>query len=282
MALTTIQQISRWYEGYKTVDVSFTKEIVKAIGLEPRHVYLKCLGEQWPCVIYSTSFAGAKIIATSKTNFTEKLQKANSLVSLRFSFRMEGKVDPVSFFIQGRVMGCAPYTQSGSELQFMTIEYTQQPPDDLIDILGQVLEANASASRRREDRVLLTPDMMRKMSLLTKDTIISVQGVPRKCIIRDLSFSGAKIIIMGLARFLVDKECNLRIDFEEPRENVDIKGSIIRFEEVEGRKDLAAVAVSFDEALLPLSYKIHLNACLSQTRPSRLEEDPGLKASPLA
>lgn len=275
MAITTSQQISRWYEVFRTIDVTLTKEIMKATGLDPRNVYLKCVGEQWPCVIYSTSFSGAKLIASSKTALTDKIKKANNLVSVRFSFRIEGKVDPVSFFVQGRVSGFAPYNQGGGDLQFMTVEYTQRPPDDLIDILGTVMEANVSAVRRREDRVLVSADSMRRIGLLTKDTVIYVQGVPRKCIIRDLSFGGAKIIIVGLARFLVGKDCVLRLDLDEPRESLELKGSIVRFEDVEGRKDLAAVAIRFDEAALPLSYKIHLNAYFAQARPTRAETEGG-------
>jgi hypothetical protein len=268
MAITTSQQISRWYDVFKTIDVTLTKEIMKATGLDPRNVYLKCVGEQWPCVIYSTSFSGAKLIASSKSALTDKIKKANNLVSVRFSFRIEGKTEPLSFFVQARVIGYAPYNQGGGDLQFMTVEYTQRPPDDLIDILGTVMEANISAVRRREERVLVSQDSMRRIGLMTKDTVIFVQGVPRKCIIRDLSFGGSKIIIVGLARFLVGKECILRLDMDDPRESLDIKGSIVRFEDVEG---LAAVAIRFDDATMPLSYKIHLNGFFAQARPNRTE-----------
>jgi hypothetical protein len=266
MSITTSQQIAKWYELYRTIDVTLTKEIIKATGFEPRHVYLKCVGEQWPCVIYSTSFAEAKVVASSKAALLEKIKQANNLLSLRFSFQTEEKGDPVSFFITGKATGFAPYTQEGGDLQFMTIEYTQRPPDDLIEILGKLLEANINSARRRDDRILLTPDSMRRIGLVSKNSVIFVQGVPRKCIIRDLSFYGAKIIIVGLARFLVNKECLLRLELDDPRENIDIKGTIVRNEDVEGRKDLAAVALHFDEAAVPLAYKMHINEYLGQIR----------------
>jgi Tfp pilus assembly protein PilZ len=266
MSITTSQQISNWYELYKAIDVTFTKEIIKATGFEPRHVYLKCVGEQWPCVIYSTSFAGAKIVASAKPALLEKLKRANNLVSLRFSFRLEEKSDPVSFFITGRATGFSPYSQGGGDLQFMNIEYTQRPPDDLIDIMGKLLEANINSTRRREERILLSPDAMRRINVLSKNSVIFVQGVPRKCILRDLSFSGVKIIIVGLAKFLVGKECFIRLEMDEPREIIDIKGKIVRHEDVEGRKDLAAVAIHFDDDSVPMSYKMHINDYLSQTR----------------
>lgn len=280
MSITTSQQIAKWYELYRTIDVTFTREIIKATGFEPRHVYLKCVGEQWPCVIYSTSFSGAKIVASAKATLLEKIKKANNLVSLRFSFQVEEKGDPVSFFVNGRATGFSPYSQAGADLQFMNIEYTQRPPDDLIEIVGKLLEANINSTRRHDDRVLLTPDSMRRIGLLSKNTVIFVQGVPRKCIIRDLSFYGAKIIIVGLARFLVNKDCLIRLELDEPREILDIKGTIVRYEDVEGRKDLAAVAIHFDEASVPLSYKIHINDYLGQTRQGQAEGEAS--ASPQA
>lgn len=272
MSITTSQQITKWYELYKTIDVTFTKEIIKATGMDPRRVYLKCVGEQWPCVIYSTSFAGAKLVISAKPALLEKIQKANNVVSVRFSFKLEDKADPVSFFITAKAMGYAPYTQSNGDLQVMSVEYTQRPPDDLIDIMGKLLEANINSTRRGDERILLTPDAMRRISILSKNTVIFVQGVPRKCIIRDLSFSGTKLIIVGIAKFLVGKECLVRFEMDEPREVLDIKGEIVRHEDVEGRKDLAAIAVHFDEATVPMSYKMHINDYMSQTRQGQREE----------
>jgi hypothetical protein len=274
MSIATSQQISKWFDLYKAIDVTFTKEIIKATGLDTRGVYLKCVGEQWPCMLYVGSFAGAKVITSSKAALNDRIKVANNMVSLRLSFRLADKADPMSFFIGAKVAGFAPYAQGGGDLQFASLAYTQQPPDDYIEIMGRLLEANINSARRREDRILLNPDAMRRMCLVTKDCVVYVQGVPRKCILRDLSFSGAKAIIVGLAKFLVGKECALRIEMEEPRETMEIKGSIVRYEEVEGRKDLTAIAIHFDDQAVPMSFKMHVNDCLSQQRPTRGEESP--------
>jgi hypothetical protein len=271
MSITTSQQIGRWFELYKTIDVTYTKEIIKATGLETRGIFLKCVGEQWPCVIYSSSFSGAKIIVSSRQALNEKISKANNAVSLRFSFKLPEKVDPVSFFIGGKATGFAPYQAGTGDLQFATMQYTQRPPDDFIEILGRLLDANINSQRRREERILLNPDSMRKICLVTKESLVFVQGVPRKCILRDLSFSGAKAIIVGLAKFLVDKECSLRVELDEPRESLDVRGTIVRYEDVEGRKDLTAIAIHFDEKAVPMTFRMHINDYLSQLRQGRGE-----------
>jgi len=281
MAITTSQQISKYYETFKTIDVTFTKEVIKTTALQPQQVCLKCIGEQWPCVIYSTSFAGAKILASAKSALGERIKRANNMVSLRFSFRFTDKADPMAFFVSGKVTGFAPYAQSNGELQFINILYTQRSPDDLIEILGRLLEANVNSARRREERILLTVDTMRRIGLLSKDSFVFIQGVPRKCIMRDISFSGAKIILVGLAKFLVDKDCILRMEFDDPRETLDIKGKAIRYEDVEGRKDLTAVAIKFYEPLVPMNYKIHVNDYITQIRGAKKEEGGDSPSDPV-
>jgi hypothetical protein len=58
---------------------------------------------------------------------------------------------------------------------------------------------------------------------------------------------------------------------DEPRESLDIRGTIVRYEDVEGRKDLTAIAVHFEEKAVPMTYRMHINDYLSQMRQSRTE-----------
>jgi hypothetical protein len=151
-------------------------------------------------------------------------------------------------------------------MAIFTLQFTQRPPDDLIEILGRILDANVNSAKRREDRIIITPDTSRKLNL-TKESSIFIQGVPRHCILRDVSFSGARIIMMGVAKFLVDKEAILKIDFEDPRESFLLKGKFIRSEVVEGRKELVSLALLYDESVVPMGYKIRINDYLTQVRP---------------
>jgi hypothetical protein len=271
MGVATSQQLVKYYELYKAIDVTFTKEIIKATGLVTSQVYLKCVGETWPCVVYSTSFAAARIIINAKSGLYEKIQKANNLVSLRFSFKESDKVDPFMFFVAGRVTGFAPYGGS-ADIAMMTMSFTQRPPDDLIEIMGRLMDANINSTKRREERILLTTESVRRLHLLSKETAIFIQGVPRRCIVRDISFSGAKIIMVGVAKFLMEREASLRLDFDEPRESYLIKGKLVRAEDVEGRKDLVALAIFFSDQTLPMNYKLRINDYITQSRAENRSE----------
>jgi hypothetical protein len=79
--------------------------------------------------------------------------------------------------------------------------------------------------------------------------------------------------MMGVAKFLVNKDVALRVDFDEPRESFLIRGTFIRSEMVEGRKDLVALAMEFTEKLVPMGFKIRINEYLDRAKASEIIED---------
>ena len=274
MGLITSQKITTLYERFKSIDVTFTKEILQVTGLITNQVYVKCVGDFWPCVIFSSSFEGAKIVANTKSGIMKKLELANNMVSLRFCFRSPDTGNPVTFFVNSKAVGSSAYGDSADTAIF-SLQFTQRPPDDLIEIMGRILEANINSAKRKDERILITPDSIRRLNLSNKESVIFIQGVPRHCILREISFSSAKLIMVGVEKFLVDKEASLRIDFEEPRESVIIKGKFTRAEPVEGRKELVALVHVFDESIVPMGYKLRINDFVSQVRAdNRVNEDP--------
>ena len=275
MGILTSQKISDYYERFKAIDVTFSREIIQVTGLIPNQVYLKCVGDFWPCVIFSSSFQGAKIVANIKSGILQKLERANNMVSLRFCFKNADTGNPVSFFINTKSTGYSPYGGS-KDVALFALQFAQRPPDDLIEIMGRILDANVNSAKRREERITITPDSSRKLNMASKESAVFIQKVPRHCILRDISFSGAKIIMMGVAKFLVEKPAALRIDFEDPRESFLLQGKFIRAEAVEGRKELVALVILFNENTVPMGFKIRLNDYLSQVR----AEDRGSERAP--
>jgi hypothetical protein len=265
MGVLTSQKITVYYEKFKNIEVTFSKEIIQVTGLVTQQVHLKCVSDFWPCVIYSSSFQGAKVVINIKSGIIQKLQQANNLVSLRYCFKNAETGNPVTFFVSARTAGQAPYGGS-QDVAIVSLQFTQRPPDDLIEIMGRLLDANVNSAKRRAERILITVDSQRRLGLVSKETAVFIQGVPRRCILRDISFSGAKLIMMGVAKFLVDKEAALKVEFDDPRENFFLKGKFVRSEDVEGRKELVALAINLDESIIPMAYKIRINNYISQVR----------------
>jgi hypothetical protein len=269
--MVTSQKIANYYDRYKTIDVTFTREILKVTGIITQQVYLKCGGDFWPCVVFSISFEKAKVVATIKSGILNKLQEAHGVGSLRLAFKSADSTAPVAFFINIKVAGTSPYGTNG-DMALFTLQFTQRAPDDLVAIMGRVLDANVSFHQRREERINLTVDVLRKLNVMATESAVFIEGVPRRCILRDLSFSGAKVVMMGVAKYLVNKDISLRVDFQDPRESFLMAGKFVRSENVEGRKDLIALGIRYTENLIPMGYKIRINDYLSSQIRSDLNE----------
>ena len=269
MAMITSQQLTKYYDQYRTTEVVFTKDIIRTLAMDPRQLYIKCSEGQWPCIINSTSFSGARIIIGTKGGaYQQMVKKDPPVMSLRFCFyQQDGQT--LSFFISCKVTKLMPYMNS-NDLAIVSLDYTQRPPDDLIEMLGNLLDANINAVKRKDERIPINQDSRRKLGIPKDECIITVQGVPRHCILRDITFGGAKVVILGIAQFLKGKEVQMSLEFEDPHEVIQLKGTIVDIAAVEGRKDIVAASIQFAEQTVSLSYKIHINNYLTTARKNDL------------
>lgn len=277
MAMTNATLLTKYYETYKDTEIAFSKDIIKAVALDPRQIYLKCTEGQWTCIINSMSFSLARIIIGTKGAAYEKLTKPNppAGLSLRLCFyRQDGQ--QLSLFLSCKVREIVPYMNS-KDLAIVTLAYTQRPPEDLIEKMGRLLEANDNAVKRKDDRIPITPDSCRKLGIPKEECMAVIQNVPRRCILRDISFGGAKIIVLGMAKYLMNQAVQISLEFDDPHEVIQLKGTIIGTAEVQGRKDMVVANIKYDEATLSLSYKIHINNYLIMARKEDL--NPQLQAA---
>lgn len=265
MALVTAQQLQDYYDHYRDSELTFTKDIIGILKVDPRQIYVKCNGNQWPCIINSTSLMACRIIVGIKGGaYSQLSQKDTGSVSVRFCFTDSDK-QVISFFVNGRVSDIKPFMNS-AELAIITISFTQRPPDDLIERLGSLLDANANAMRRKDERIILNPDVKRKLGLAKEEAIVQIQGVPRHCIIRDLSFGGVKLIMVGIQKYVENQQALLQMRFEDPAEVIQVGGVVVASSPVEGRKDILMVSVKFGDKTVPIAYRIRINNYLVNLR----------------
>lgn len=269
MGIATTQQLTKYYDVYRDTELTFTKDIIRALNLDPRQIAVKTKDGQWPCIINSTSFMNAKIIIGTKSEaFKSLAAKESPVAQLRFFFTSPSG-EQITFYVAGKVESISPYANS-QDMAIVSLLYTQRPADDLLEIVGRLLDANSNAVRRREERIAINADSKRKLGIVKEETVLTVQNVPRHCILRDLSFCGAKVILVGISQFLMNKDAILSIDFDEPQETVQIRGTIVSAEPLEGKKNISSASIKFDENLMPLSYKLHLNDFFTQIRKTQL------------
>lgn len=273
--MVTSQQLNKFYDQYNEVEVTFTKQVNQVLKLQPKHVFIKCLAETFPCIIYSTSMREAKVIANLRASSFQALRQANNAVALRFCFERSEKSDPLSFFIAAKVSGYTNYNKSSPDLYFLSMEYTHRPPDDLIEMLGELLEANSNARRRKEVRIDINPASMKSMGLESKEAIITIEGQQTRCILRDLSFSGAKVLIYGRVEALVNRPAVLYLSFADQNQPIILAGKVLRVDVVANREDIGTIGILFEEDKVPMNYNMSINSYLRLHRYALPPEQPG-------
>jgi len=267
MAFVTNQQLDTYYDKYKKIDVTFTKDVTKSLRMVQNQIHLKYKGGQRSCVIYSSSLCGSKIIIVLSNKLLMKLQTMK-LVYLRYCFQKEDANDIISFIVQSRIVG---FTQYGNneEVYFAQLEYIHRPPDALIEILGAMLDANVNAKRRKEERIIIDTNNMRRLNLVSNTHAVRIDNVSRNGLLRDISFSGLKIIILGDPIPPIGKKVTVQLSQTFGR-NIELTGEIIRHEIVENHNKLVAIALRFEPENTPLEYRILVNDCLKHSGVARI------------
>lgn len=256
--VSTNQSINKYYDLYRDSEVVFTKDIIRLLRIDLRQVYVKCGGNQWPCLINSTSFQMAKVIlGTTGGAYQEITKKDAPPVNLRFCF-VGDDGNPIYFFVTCHTTEVQQYDE-GKGLAIVTLSFTQRPPDDLIFKLGTLIDVNHSFAERKDVRVPINEASLKSLGLEKKEMTANIQNVPRNCILWDIGFAGIKILVMGIANFLKDKDCVLKFEFIDPDEDIEVKGKILSAEPFEGRKDICQVEVQFIEEEIPFLYKVRIN-----------------------
>ncbi len=254
----TAHHLTRLYETFRDTEVTFNAQVIAASGIMPADVHLKVAEKHVPCVLYACSLSRARVIANLGDAAIASHLRANSMVSLRLAFRPHGEPVPLAFFVSCRVEGLSVYNPQKPQLQFVGLEFTQRPSDTLIGIIGSLLEVNSNSVRRRDERIVITPETMRLIGLDSKESCVNIEGAPRRCLVRDLSFGGAKILVTGVQDPREEKKVLLKLARCELKDDVVLDGSIVRVEEVQGSKDIVALSIQFSSDP-PISYKQKLN-----------------------
>jgi hypothetical protein len=274
MSIVTSQQLIQYYERYRETEVTFNKQVIIATGLMPRNMYLRVLDRELPCTVFSSSMASARVIANVKANFFLDLKRPNTRLALRWCFKQPDKAEPMTFFVPCHATGLTHFNVQKPGVQMMTLVFAQKPPNDLIEILGSLLEANWNSQQRREERIPITPENMKKLGMESRDATLLLGDTSRPCLLRDLSFIGAEVLASGLTESDSGRPASLNIAKGEQAADMTLQGTITRVEEVGGRRDIKAVAIE-SAADTPISYKLLINSFITSSRKAPKDGDQG-------
>lgn len=265
MSISNSHQMSEYYDFFRDKEIVFSKQNLKALRIDPRQIYVKCNGGQWPCIINSTSLQMATIIiGTNSGVYKEFNKKEIGNVSLRYCF-IDQSNSPIQFFVNCSVFEIKPY-QGSAELAIVTLNFTQRPPDDLISRIGEFLQVNENFKKKIDEPILLTKETIRELGIPKEESYIFIANVPRKCILKELSFGGAKLLFVGIPKFLQDKPADLKLLFVDTNEKISLPCIIKQAEFLPNRKDIVFVRIEYNVDDIPITYKFHLNSYLTSNQ----------------
>lgn len=278
MGVTTSHHIQHYYDYFRDKEIVFTKANLKSLKIDPRQIYLKCNGGQWPCIINSTSLQQVRVFVGTGSGIYQAINKNRNVpISVRYCF-FGNNGDPIQFFVNSTVAEIKPYPAS-NELAIVTLNFTQRPPDELILRLGEFIEVNENFKNRKEERIALNENSLRQLGIPKEESYIFIEGVPRKCVMKDLSFGGARVMLVGIPKFLNNKSVDLRIFFTDTNEKLSLPGVIKEADFLEGRKDLSVVHIEFIEDDIPMSYKFHVNSYITSYQKKLIEKQMSNQAA---
>jgi Tfp pilus assembly protein PilZ len=84
--------------------------------------------------------------------------------------------------------------------------------------------------------------------------------------LRDISFGGGRVILMGLKKFLLGKDVQLQLEFEDSDAPCDLQGTIADVEPVQDRQDISVAVVRFAEKSVPMFYKQKINSYITAVK----------------
>lgn len=150
--ITNSKKILEYYSKYDAVEIAFTQNVCDCLGIAREHTYLKHRGHRFSCVLCISSLQGAKVMLRLSREQAFWFKKEN-FVSLGYTFyKQNSKHIFVSFFVSSRI---AEFIQYGKEqnVYFLQLGFLNKPPDALIAILGNLLNANRNADLRKDERI---------------------------------------------------------------------------------------------------------------------------------
>lgn len=259
MATLPTQKLNILYESYKSKEIAFNKSIRAVTGLEAKKVCVKIHGDQWPCVLYSCSMTTAKVIITLDNAGFEEIKRAKNIISLKLSFFPKNSKSPITFFVSAFVKGFNVFKLQHDSSFLMSLEFTQKPPDDLIEIIGKIFESISNFEKRSELRINLDPKVVSDMGLVSNNAYVLIDNIKRPCILRNVSPSGCAIILVCNPKFVVNKKAVVGFYHIDSTEPIHIDAVIKRYEDVSGRTDIFLLGLLFDSDKIPYEFKSLIN-----------------------
>ena len=254
MTLLGSSVLQNLYQEYLDTELTYSKEVALGVGLLPAEATLRWQGALLPCVVHSCSFRVAKVLIRLNADQWKAMEFGSRITTLTLAFLEPETGKKELFQFNGTLQVIQQHGDHEGEWSIlMGVAFSHRPPEGFLQAHGSYLALKKEANQRKEDRIPLNPETKDLLGLTSLNTTVTIDHIDRKCLLRELSYNGARAILTGVAPFLVDKIFTLAVPFQG-KSRLEIPGKIIRAEAVEGHRGLAVIALGYHSDQVPVDY----------------------------
>jgi len=243
--------LQTFFQDYLDTDLTYTKEVTRGLGLLASEATLRWQGESLVCRVHSSSFRTAKVVVQVSAEKARAFGGATAILTLAFLHPKTGKKESVP--ITGITQVLQSHTGATGVTLLVGLTFTHRPADTFLETQGAYLALKKEANQRREERIPVNQENRSALGLAQLNTTVVIDHIERKCMFRDVSYGGARVLLTGVAAFLVNKPFVLALPLEG-QVPLDVPGTIVRAEAIEGHKGLAVIALAYDADKVPPEY----------------------------
>jgi hypothetical protein len=249
-----VSALQALYQEYLDVEVTYSKEVVTGLGQVSSGSSLKCQGDVYPCLVHSCSFRKAILLLRLPAANWKVSQFGTKLAVLTLMF-LQPKTSKKELFQFNGSLEVVQENQSETGLLSIMLEvkFSHRPPEGFLQVQGSYLTLRKETHQRKEARITVNTETMDLLGLTSSHSTLVIDHIERKCLIRDLSYQGARVILTGVANFLLQKPFELTVPIRNMTPN-QIPGQILRAEPVPGHRGLAIVALGYHNDRVPIEY----------------------------
>jgi len=256
-----------FYDKYKDYDITFNQNIIDTLGLVSDQISFKCGGIKIPCIIYSSTMTGARLIAKLEESFFEVLRKQWNTIVLRLTFNTIDQKQDISFIINSKLKNHNQYNSDKPDYYFLNVDYINKPPNILIDIIGTHILKKVSSQKRMEERIVLNSGNDEALGLKVMENFLFISGNGKKCVITEISIFSAKVLINGTIEDFIIGERVLLLMKAKGLEGVgEMIGNIDRVDLINETEGFYSVIITFNQEMVPPTYKMWIAECIEMIK----------------
>ena len=137
------------------------------------------------------------------------------------------------------------------------MDFNQRPPDDFIEIIGNIIENSVRFNNRKELRIRLDDKIVETLGMDSIKGFADIDENFTSCVFADISTSGCGIVMTNSPE--IEDHKRITIQLKIRGNPINISGVIVRSEKINNRPDLIRLGVLYEKEEIPYVYKNMIN-----------------------